>query len=297
MDSLVHDRRSAVDSWVIPTFRGLASTGLPVSLGPDLPAQGIVVASSYSLPKLRPNPGVYVVALLADGFVHPRADFTVVQNLEQGAYCRDFSLMPHWPEAQLVPRDPDRGSRCSTLAYFGHPSNLDPGCRSPGFAQALLERFGVNFLLPGPDSWTDYSGVDLVLALRPRSGGVWPGCKPSTKLFNAWIAGSPLIGGYESALLTAGTPHEDFVAVHNARGVLDAVGDLKASPARVAALVQAGRARAASLTEVALASRWARLFEDEIFPLAAQVPKRSAKSRIRKRTNALLYRLKRRGSL
>lgn len=292
----VYDRGSSIDSWIVPTFLSLRRSGKAVTLGPDLPPGGVVFVSSYSVPGLRLPGELYVVSLLADGFVHPRPDFTVVQNAEQLPFCAGGSFMPHWPEPSLRPRDRSRGTTISRMAYFGNLRNLAPAFADPSFARELRARTGVTFATPAIESWGDYREVDLALSLRARGLRVWHGCKPATKLYNAWLAGVPLVGDLESAMANVAVPGLDYVLGADRPGVLEAVAGLVAAPERYNGFLSRAEQRAADHRPQRLDARWAALVDFVEWAARGRVAAGPAE-RSRRRLLAWLYRLKRRATI
>ena len=201
--------------------------------------------------------------------------------------------MPHWPEKCLIARDASRSNDVKTMAYFGHISNLDPALACASFAEELVNSCGIELLLPGADRCHDYREVDLALALRPKVGPAWEGCKPATKLYNAWLAGVPLVGGLESSFQAAGVPGLDFAVANDAAAVLRQAAALSTDRARYACLRERCALRARDYSEAVLTERWADLFLETIIPLSHVY---SRGRRARRLFNKYAYRLKRRGS-
>jgi hypothetical protein len=63
---------------------------------------------------------------------------------------------------------------------------------------------------PDSDRRSDYSNVDLIVAIRSFDGRSYDH-KPATKLHNAWRAGVPAILGPESAYRQEGSESEDYL--------------------------------------------------------------------------------------
>ncbi|WP_303069820.1 hypothetical protein [Bilophila wadsworthia] len=53
--------------------------------------------------------------------------------------------MPHWPQPGLIPRDPARGDRLETIAYFGSDQYEPQFVKTGAFQDALRQR-GVRFV-------------------------------------------------------------------------------------------------------------------------------------------------------
>lgn len=92
--------------------------------------------------------------------------------------------MPHWPQPGLIPRDPARGDRLETIAYFGNDQYEPQFVKTGAFQDALRQR-GVRFVNRFQGEWHDYQHVDAVLAIRDCPPVVLA-TKPASKLINAW---------------------------------------------------------------------------------------------------------------
>src|SRR5690606_12799758 len=136
-----------------------------------------------------------------------------------------------------LPRDPQRGDRFETLGFFGDETNLAPELRDPAW-RAQLENLGVRLEVFHADRWHDYREVDGVVAIR----GFGPSPylhKPATKLYNAWLAGVPFIGGRDSAYAGDGTVGKNFLQAATPDELLQQVCRLKENPDLTRALVEA----------------------------------------------------------
>jgi hypothetical protein len=222
-----HDTGSAIESWIIPTVKALESMGWTCVRVSSIPASGLLLAVNYSLAGQSIPKAVFVVAIIADGFPDSRASVTVVQNRSQAPFCPNPCFIPHWPQPDLQRRNAQRADRVEVAAYFGDPHNLPPEIRQlplSGISQA-----GVRFNLKPPSEWHDYSDTDVVIAIRDRRGP-WMGCKPATKLYNAWLAGVPAIVGNESAYLDEGTDGLDFLVAESGKRMVEHLRTLRDNP-------------------------------------------------------------------
>lgn len=90
--------------------------------------------------------------------------------------------MPHWPQPGLIPRDPARGDRLETIAYFGSDQYEPQFVKTGAFQDALRQR-GVRFVNRFQGEWHDYQHVDAVLAIRDCPPVVLA-TKPASKLID-----------------------------------------------------------------------------------------------------------------
>jgi hypothetical protein len=254
-------------AWILQTFLRLSVAGLPVGLT-AWPGPGIVVYHSKHWRQLelrRSHRDTVMVAVRGDLRPAPNADFEIVQNPRSADARRRFYL-PHWPQPGLVPRDPGRGDRLRRVGYHGLLRHLHPSLSDPAWAESLA-RLGVEWDADavaeagrqgGSSRWTDYRDLDAVVALRPASRRLYP-TKPPTKLFNAWLAGVPVIVGPESACRAVRRDPLDFVEVADPDEALAAVARLARDPRLYRAMVEQGSRRAAEVTTEALVGLWCEL--------------------------------------
>lgn len=260
---------SGVAIWIGQTYLRLKRAGSPVVLDSRPPASGIVVLHADSLASYFADPGLahgcLIVCVRADRPRQRHADFEIVQN---GASARDprCRFIPHWPQPGLIPRDPARGSRVANVAYKGGQQESAPMLAQPAWlafmAQAGLTwtRDEAKWTGPGlrrydETAWNDYSGTDLIVAIRnncadPRLN------KPASKLVNAWMAGVPAILGPEYAYRELRRSELDYLEAASLEDAMAAVRRLQADPGLYRAMVENGRRRAADFTAQAITGRW-----------------------------------------
>lgn len=256
--------------WTVKTARILASLGTPCTVVDEMPAAGIVFAHRNQLPDtLQPGPERLLACLVADATRHPFAQVHVFQNPADPALARPSAIwpsayVPHWPESDLVPRDPARGDAFVNVSYFGLEDRLAPELRRDAW-RAHLQRLGLAWRIVPRDRWHDYADTDAVVAVRrfdrrPRHQF------PASKLYNAWIAGVPAILGAESAYRAARTSPLDFVEVGTPADVARALQALQRDPELRRAMAAHGRRRAAEVAIPVIARRWQELLARVAIP-------------------------------
>jgi hypothetical protein len=276
---LAGGKSASAQSWIFQSWAELRSLA-DIELVGTLPESGLIVTLSNFLPTgFRASPEQFVAAVVADYLPHPGAQVQIVQNLAHARRLPGSVFMPHWPQPNLIPRDPARGGRVETVAFFGDPANLAPEVSGDHFARALAEQTGgARLEVREHTRWHDYSDVDVILALRgfTRARHI---NKPATKLYNAWLAGVPFIGGSDSAYAAEGVAGQDFLVADSPNSCLAHIGRLRANPAEFAALVAAGHRRAEGCSRAAVRARWLDLCTRQLPALHAA---RKTKSPIRR---------------
>jgi hypothetical protein len=261
--------------WIYQTWDLLIQKEIPCLLIDGLPREGgIIIAMSGSFPiivsclkeesqkksKKRVTPNYFLVDIVADGVPHPGAHLHLVQNRAHARRLPRSLFMPHWPQPHLIPRDPARGSLFEKVSFFGDSSNLAPELRSAAWQERLHRELGILLEIREARRWHDYSNVDGVIAIRDFSGSSHLH-KPATKLYNAWLAGVPFIGGIDSAYAADGHPGEDYLVGNSAEKVFQYLKKLKEDPVMRLKLVQKGSQSVVAYTREATLARWKKLVQ------------------------------------
>jgi hypothetical protein len=215
----------------------------------------IVTLSNFLHPGFRASNNQCIAAVVADFLPHPGAHIQILQNAAPAQRLPGSVFIPHWPQPNLIPRAPARGRRFETLAYFGDPQNLAPELRSSDFLLQLRTRCELELSFRGPDRWHDYSDVDAVLAVRDFSRAAHLH-KPATKLYNAWLAGIPLVTGHDSACAADGVAGQDHLRVDSPADLINALERLKIDHAFRENIVAAGQKKTASRSRDAVRQIW-----------------------------------------
>jgi hypothetical protein len=265
--------------WIYQTWLALDQSGFPASLTHSLPGDGILVAltNSVSTDFRSPN-GVFFVGVVADYVAHPRAHLHLVQNQEHARRLWNSAFMPLWPHPNLIPRDPARGNRFENVCFFGERSNLAPELAGSRWQKKLRDELGLNFLVCGADRWHDYREADCVVAVRRFERSAYLH-KPATKLYNAWLAGVPFVGGMDSAYAADGKPGRDFLQASTTDELFAHIRQLRERPELREQLVAAGTISARNFSFEATLDRWKRLLSDIVPELAARWRRKSMAQR------------------
>jgi len=248
--------------WIYQTWLKLTQAGFPCSLVDEMPSAGLVVTLTGFLPRdFRPPDGVFLAGIVADFAAHPGAHVQILQNAAHAERHREAVFMPLWTQPGLVPRDSSRGERFETVAFFGDPGNLDPALRDPAWQKMLRDELGLRFEVRAADQWHNYEDVDCVVAVRAFDGRRHIH-KPATKLYNAWLAGVPFIGGPDSAYQAEG--EEAYLKIGTLGELTNALRLLKSDPAFRRTLAAEGSRRAPAYTHEAITQRWITLLRNDL---------------------------------
>jgi hypothetical protein len=248
-------KAASAQAWIFQTWIEVREKTDAI-LSTTFPNEGSVITlSNFLQPAFRASNKQCVAAIVADFLPHPGAQIQILQNAAHARRLPGSVFIPHWPQPNLTPRNPARGQRFETLAYFGDPQNLAPELSSPEFLSRLRTRCGLEISFRGPDRWHDYSDVDAVLAVRDFSRAAHLH-KPATKLYNAWLAGVPLVTGHDSACVAEGVAGQDHLRVDSPADLLAALEKLKNSPVLREKIVATGQKKTASRSRDAVRQIW-----------------------------------------
>ncbi|MDP3491716.1 MAG: glycosyltransferase [Hyphomonadaceae bacterium] len=248
-------------NWAAQAWLALRQQREGLTIGCAPCAGRINFAHSMVWRALGPRTGEFRVGARADYRRLFDVDFEFLQNPAARCGPRQ-AYVPYWPIPGLIPRDPNRRA-LRTVAYAGRigAKNLSSDLRRELDGHPAMR--GLNFATIPPDQWHNMSQIDLLVAVRDFAG-LRHLDKPPSKLFNAWAANVPLIGGADSAFAEVGRPGEDYVRATTPVTFFGAVERLRQDPSYYAALVAAGRARLPELSREAVGNAWLELFDGPV---------------------------------
>lgn len=268
-------KSATAQAWIYRTWFALEQAGHSFPLVPEMPADGIVItlngclSSDYTPPR-----GLFVAGIAADGGLHPGPQLQILQNSWHAARLPGAVFMPHWPQPDLVPRNTDRGDNLANVRFYGDPANLAPELQERSWQETLRRETGAAFEVVPSSRWHDYSTTDAVVAIRDFRGSRLPH-KPATKLYNAWLAGVPFIGGEDSAYQSDGCAGTDYLVARTPNDVIQSLCLLRAHPQRRHKLVEAGTKSSRSFDTEAITARWIKLLEQELPERTAREARRT----------------------
>lgn len=258
--------------WTLQTYLYLQEFGFPCELVTTMPDEGIVLSHRDFLDaSFQPNSKLLLVCLRADVDRHPYAQLHIVQNPYQTIKKSPIALwesyfIPHWPQAALIPRDPQREYTFENVTFIGNEVNLVPEFKETFWCEQL-ENLGLKFQKKlTHDEWNDYSSIDVILAIRSLGcENYWRG-KPASKLYNAWHAGIPAILGFETAFKAERKSDLDYLEATSVEEVISALKLLRDNLELRRAMVKNGLLRARETEPQEMVNKWQNFIVDVAVP-------------------------------
>jgi len=253
------------DIWSAQTFMSLKKRGLNVYLTAHPVPNSISIIPFDYIYTSDFSYRSYVVTVQYDR-PHPEiCEQRIVLN-QKGLLDSTHHFLPHWPQPNLQPRDPSRGTRVENLTFKGNSYNLAEEFRNPEFLNTLTS-LNIELVLSsedeGFDGWRNYTTADVVIAVRNITK-YDSTLKPALKLTNAWFAGCPAILSPEPAYQALRQSELDYIEVTKPEEAIAALQRLQADPALYTAMVENGFRRASEFTEDKVALYLRNLLADPI---------------------------------
>ncbi len=247
-----YERLSAYDA-SLQTYLNLKERGYSCQLVSELPDHGIVIAPQEWLSDdLKISPQTMIVNIITDSLIAdcPCADLTIVHNRggeklsPSGRYTHYF--IPFWTQSSLIPRDPIRGDEFRNIHFFDELENLAPQLRGNDCKEHWRNNLGLDFEIKARGARHDYSQTDCIVAVRDF--GTTPILNtPTSNLFNAWLAGVPIVVGPEASYRAERKSPFDSLEVTDINALIGCLQWLKGDPsARRAMTINARRTRSRS---------------------------------------------------
>ena len=265
-----------VECWIYQSWARLRKAGIACHLCTTLPVEGILITPGSLLPtSYQAPPSLFFVDIVSDNPPHPNAHLYLVQNRTQEKLLPRALFMPHWPQPKLIPRSSARGSRFENISFLGYHSNFAPQLQTVEWTNRLRRELGLYFELKHPDQWHDFSDTDCVLAIRDFSRSRQTH-KPASKLYNAWLAGVPFIGGRDSSFAAEGQAGKNYLVATSPDQVIKHLRRLKENEHFRSQLVNHGYQAGRNFTQEKILERWKKLLQETLPELAASWKKQSA---------------------
>ncbi len=226
----------------------------PITCSNQLVKNCINIIHSDTLLILKGISSHFIVCVRADYPKRLWAHYHLVQNKNQVSSMAFY--IPHWVQPNLIKRDTNKNSPF-TVAYAGQPSNGNMAGTSDTWKR-LLEPHNIRFEAINAGSWHDLSSVDVLVGIRSFDKKEY-NTKPPTKLFNAWHAWIPFVGGNDSAYKQVGTPGGDYLIATTPDEVLTHILKLKSDPQFYNRIVNEGCKKASLYSEQEISLCWENL--------------------------------------
>lgn len=251
--------RGAQWSWIIQTFLYMRQAGLNVELVDVLVENEICVVHYDTFGDRVWGANSFIVGIRADNPPFHRREIEIVQSPANLGSNSTF-LVNHWPQPNLIPRDPARKNHVSKISYFGGEGGMSSKYFQPVVVSAL-DKLEI-ILDPCFDTtrWNNYEDTDLVIAVRNHHHPLLINTKPASKLVNTWRAGCVALLGNEPAYRAAGSPGQDYFEINSPADMLRVVTCLKQSPEIYQKVREAGISKSKEFDFEAIQQRWIELF-------------------------------------
>lgn len=201
----------------------------------------------------------FIIGVRADFRPFPYGQFEIVQNKKTCGGRRIY--LPHYPQPGLISRDPSRGHMVSNICYTGRLNNL----ADIDLLKQELDRVGCALVLKEYGHWHELLDVDVLIGVRSFSKKPYND-KPASKLINAWLAGIPFIGGFDSAYSQVGTPEKDYLRVLTMTDLVNAVVTLRDDGELYNSMVFKGYQSAKEYTVEKITDRWIEFLSRDVEP-------------------------------
>lgn len=239
-------------NWCLQTFHILKRrTNLPVICSNRLLDDCVNIIHSDTLLLLKGNPKKFIVCARADFPKRRWAHYHIVQNKNQ--VSANTSFIPHWVQPGLIKRNPKR-SGVKKVAYAGQILNGNLAGTVDAWKR-LFEPYGIEFTTLTEGEWHNLNDIDVLMGIRSFDSNPYY-TKPATKLFSAWHAHIPFIGGLDSGFFQVGTPNEDYLIASTPTEAVNAVLKLRDMPDLYNKIVSNGIKKAALYSEETIANAW-----------------------------------------
>ncbi|MEM6503367.1 MAG: hypothetical protein AAF685_16220 [Cyanobacteria bacterium P01_C01_bin.89] len=256
-------------AWIVQPYLYLRSRGVPCELTAEIPSEGIIICAGKFVDRdIKPGKDRVLVVAKGDGPVVRYAQIHLVGNVHEAILQRSSrtwrnKFISHFPHPGLMPRDPVHGDRFQNIAYMGLDTNLAPELRTPEWREKL-EKLGFRWKIVSRDRWHDYTDVDAIVAVRSFDSCTY-NWKPASKLFNAWLAGTPAILGAESSFQSERKSALDYIEAKSSKEIIDALLTLRGDQTLRQKMVKNGARRSKHIQPEAVVDQWEAFLKKEVY--------------------------------
>jgi len=249
--------------WTLQTYLRMIERGFPCELTTDPSKEGIVLSHQHFMADiLHPSQNSLFVCFKGDNPANTFAQINIVQNPNDkgrssvSKFAKNYFL-PHWVQPDLCPRDNSRGEEFENVGYMGATQELAEELSSENWVQALKDK-GFNWVeRTDPETWTDYTDLDVLVAVRKfKSEADSFSNKPATKLYNAWAAGIPAVLGRESAYRSERKSAFDYIEVDTLGELMHSLEKLRGDINLRREMVNRGNKRKQEINNETTVKKW-----------------------------------------
>lgn len=239
-------------SWCFHAYRMLLKRGnLPVFCSNRLIRDAVNIVHATQLSDINGDPSFFSVCVQGDYPDEHDAHFFIVQNLNQLSVNKYY--MPHWVQPGIIKRSFLRHG-VHSVAYVG-PNEVEIPMNYEQKLNQFLEPYHIRVVSLVGKLWYDFSNVDVLIGIRSFDNNPH-NTKPPSRLFTAWHAGIPFIGGCDSAYTQVGRPGMDYLQVDSLEMAAKAVMLLKDDKWLYSRLVTNGSSKAWQYSNENIARLW-----------------------------------------
>jgi hypothetical protein len=247
-------------AWCLQTYLNLRNSGkLDVRCSNQLSENHINLVHSNTLLNVKGGANHFIVCVRADFPKRHWAHYQIVQNTDQ--LESNTSYIPHWVQPGLLKRDPNRRG-VQRVAYAGQTFNNNLAGSEESWKR-LLDPYGIEFKVLSNQSWHDLSSIDVLIGIRSFDTRPWK-TKPPSKLFNAWHAGIPFIGGFDSAFKQVGNPGKDYLRVKSQQEAVSSILKLRDDADLYNRMVEQGYQMAGQYTTETITKQWESILTNQV---------------------------------
>lgn len=285
---------------ILQTYVHLQQANYPCKLVSALPDEGIAIAHRESFEPsgyLQASPRLFLLSLQDSHLLPAQAQFHIVQSPYQKAQLDSQQIvsdhLPPWPTPGIQPREIERGERFERVAYIGHLQHLSDALKQYSFREEV-HRIGLHWqtLIHFQDR-ADYRNIDAIVAISQPSDPIYqqvystlpkgPTYTGPIKLYDAWIAGVPIVLGDDGDYLSLRQNSLDYARICadglDPDGSASSTIDKNSYTSAITALkrlqsdgdlrrdmVENGHRRAAHLTVTNITQQWINFLEKIALP-------------------------------
>lgn len=246
--------------WNLQTYLHLKNAGnLSVVYSNQMMPDAVNVVHSSQLIENIKTSNCFIVSIQADFSHRIWRHYHIVQN--QNQQYDDSSVVPLWIQPGLIKRDFSRQG-VKNVAYAGQIYNGNLAGTKEMWTN-LFNPYGIEFVTLPSGACNDLHDIDVLIGIRSFTTSTYDK-KPPSKLVNAWHAGIPFIGGYDSAFRQIAVPGEDYLLAKSADEVLQAVLRLRDDNVLYSTLVKNGQRKALRFTQQTITQAWEEILSGPV---------------------------------
>lgn len=258
---------SGAINWTYQTYSNIRGK-IECKLVDYFPDEGILIAHRDYLPDRLKEKKLLIICIKPDRRRSPFAQIHVVQNqkdklLNSNKKLWESCFIHYWSQPDII-KSKTSLKQFENIGFFGLQRNLVSDFKTSEFKRRL-KKLNLTLKIIPKERWNDYSNIDAVLAVRSfRKDSAYN--KPATKLYNAWMAGVPVIAGPESAYRAERRSKLDYIEINSVEGTINALKELKENAELRKNMIENGFVRAKEFTVEKITQEWVDFINNTAIP-------------------------------